>query len=162
MERYIARQNLITRLAGLGWRCSSLSCATANRSCRRPMPSPISDHRDGPILPPSVPVLPPIGFVPGQTLRITVAHVSTESRQDQNPPDVRVGVWLLDARGRVIAQSDEIAIPPGEFRSFDFNRDSIPLAGEPGTGRLQVRGEIRHRLFAIVDRTKICGLSRIG
>ena len=36
----------------------------------------------------------------------------------------------------------EVTIPPGEFRSFNFKRSDIPLAGEPGTGRLQVRGTL--------------------
>jgi hypothetical protein len=55
----------------------------------------------------------------------------------------------------VIAAGDEITLEPGEFHSFDFNRDDIGLAGEPGTGRLQVRTEVRCRTFSIVDRTRI-------
>jgi len=29
------------------------------------------------------------------------------------------------------------------MRTFDFNREAIPLAGEPGTGRLQVRAVLK-------------------
>lgn len=46
---------------------------------------------------------------------------------------------VFDSRGNLIAQGAELVSPPGEFRSFDFNRDTLPLPGEPGTGRLQLR-----------------------
>jgi hypothetical protein len=71
-----------------------------------------------------------------------VAHVETNSEQDQPPPDVRVGVWIFDARGRVIAQSVQAQIPRNEFRNFDFSRSALALPGEPGTGRLQVRARL--------------------
>jgi hypothetical protein len=83
-----------------------------------------------------------VGFVPGQTLRLTVAHVSTDVEQNQTPPNVRVGVWLLDSSGRVIAQSAEVQIPRNEFSSFDFSRAAINVPGEPGTGRLQVTARL--------------------
>jgi hypothetical protein len=37
---------------------------------------------------------------------------------------------------------------PQEFRSFDFNRDDLHLAGEPGTGRVQVRLTVLLRRLA--------------
>ena len=39
----------------------------------------------------------------------------------------------------MVARTDGIALDPGEFQSFDVTRADLPLAGEPGTGRLQVR-----------------------
>lgn len=46
---------------------------------------------------------------------------------------------VFDNGGNLIAQSAELVIPPGEFRSFDFNRDALSLPGEPGTNRAQAR-----------------------
>jgi len=48
-------------------------------------------------------------------------------------------VKIFGGSGNLIAQSPEQVIPPGEFRSFDFNRDALPLQGEPGTNRAQAR-----------------------
>jgi hypothetical protein len=64
---------------------------------------------------------------------------------------VFVQVTLLDARGAAITQSDEIAIPPGAFRSVDFKRDNLPVSGE----RAQTRARVRYRTFSIVDRTQL-------
>ncbi len=62
---------------------------------------------------------------------------------------------LYDAHGNPIAQSAEFEIPAGEFRSIEFDRDELQLAGEPGTGRVQVRTQIRYRFLSIVDRTQL-------
>jgi hypothetical protein len=153
MEINFTRHTPITRMAmvALLTLCFMQSPVSAHapETALDPMPSPMSDHRDGPII-------PPIGFVFGQTLRVTVAGEEVVALPDDTIVDiVHVEVSLLDAQGRVIAQSDEIAIQSGESRSVDFKRDSIPLAGEPGTGRLQVRGQIRHRSFPIIDRTNL-------
>jgi hypothetical protein len=60
---------------------------------------------------------------------------------------------IFTADGAVIASSDEITLDPGEPHSFLFNRDDLPLVGEGGTGRLQVRAQVRRRFFhGIVDR----------
>ena len=93
----------------------------------------------------------PLGMGREQTMRFTLF----------NPPDsqrepLRVHVKLYDQRGNVIAESAEVAIPQGEFRSFDFNRSNIPLAGEGGTGRLQVRGTI-----TVFEHKDINGVVRI-
>ena len=130
MKRYIARHALTAELAALA--LLTLCFVQPPLAAADPMPLPMRDHRDGPLH------IGQIGFVVGQTLRVTVAYVSTDSRQDQTPPDVRVGVWLLDAQGRVIAQSLEVQIPRNEFRSIDFDRAKLNLPGEQGTGRLQV------------------------
>jgi len=55
---------------------------------------------------------------------------------------VRAQVKLHNERGAVIAQSDEATIPAGQFCSSNFNRSDIPLAGEAGTGRMQVRASV--------------------
>lgn len=142
MKRYIARATLLSKLPALALLTlcfvQPLIGAHAPETAADPMPLPIYDHRDGSA---HIPI-PPMGFVFGQTIRITVAHVRTDSGQDQTPPDIRVGVWLLDAQGRVIAQSEQLQIPRNEFRSFDFNRAALTLPGEPGTGRLQVHARV--------------------
>jgi hypothetical protein len=76
------------------------------------------------------------GFVPGQTARFSVANLSAP---EQGGGPVRAQVKLYDAQGNVLAQSEEVELRPGQFRTFDFNRDDLLVAGEPGTGRLQVR-----------------------
>jgi hypothetical protein len=76
-----------------------------------------------------------VGFVYGQTLRVNALDPD-EARLSGDL--LRVRVRLADAQGNLIAQSAEVIIPAGEFHSFDFNRNEIPLRGEPGTGRLQV------------------------
>src|SRR4030095_11273878 len=80
-----------------------------------------------------------IGLARGERLRFTAFNPSTtESSQEHNEP-VRMQLRLYDATGEVIAESPEVVIPPGEFRFVDFNRDDLPIAGEPGTQRAQVR-----------------------
>ncbi len=80
----------------------------------------------------------------GQTLRISV--VNPHEPAGPGKPVVFTAM-IRRANGSVIARSDEITLAPGEFHSFDFNRADLPLAGEAGTGRLQVRSEIRRRFF---------------
>jgi hypothetical protein len=53
----------------------------------------------------------------------------------------------FNTQGGVIAESAEVKIPLKEFRSFNFDRNDLHLAGEPGTGRVQVRVEVQYRLF---------------
>ncbi|MGI8997976.1 MAG: hypothetical protein ACR2GW_15040 [Pyrinomonadaceae bacterium] len=89
--------------------------------------------------------IPSVGLTHGQTLRVSVSN--TVARLDDRAPTETLSLnfvrfRLSDAQGNVIAQSGEIAIPPAQFRSFNFNRSELPFAGEPGTGRLQVRLQI--------------------
>lgn len=84
-----------------------------------------------------------------QTMRITV-HNPLSPRGP-----LRAQVRLFDSQSRLIAESAEAAIPPGDFRSFDFNRSDIPLAGERGNGRLQVRATI-----TVFEERDINGLIR--
>jgi len=89
------------------------------------------------------------GMVRGQTARFTVFNPNEPSERERR--EVFVQVTLLDARGAAIAQSDEIAIPPGAFRSIDFKRDDLPVSG----GRAQTRAQVRYRTFPVVDRTQL-------
>jgi hypothetical protein len=78
------------------------------------------------------------GIVPGQTLRVTLFNQpSSESETQSEPVGGRVKVF--DRSGNLIAQSPELAIPQGQFRSFDFDRFALSLPGEPGTNRAQAR-----------------------
>ncbi len=80
-----------------------------------------------------------LGITPGQTLRISAGNLSTSKEGSEQ---VRAQVKLYDAQGNVLALSEEVELRPGQFRTFDFNRDDLLVAGEPGTGRLQVRAGI--------------------
>jgi hypothetical protein len=44
---------------------------------------------------------------------------------------------------RVMDGCREVEVPARQFRIFDFNRDNLPLADEPNTGRLQLRAVIQ-------------------
>jgi hypothetical protein len=79
------------------------------------------------------------GFAPGETARISVTL-----RRLANPelPPINARIQLLDTEGGVIAQSDEIKVEPGQIRFWDAPRNQIPVSGEPGTRRLQVRARM--------------------
>lgn len=136
MKRYITRHRLIANLTALTLLTICFAQppagAYALEAFAKPEPLPVNDHRDGILISNSV------GFVPGQTLRMTMAHISREAGGQLPLPNVRVGAWLLDSSGRIIAQSGEVQIQPNKLHSFDFDRAAINLRGEPGTGRLQV------------------------
>jgi hypothetical protein len=93
------------------------------------------------------------GMARGQTARFTIFNPSEPVNTELTRQVTFVEVMLMDARGAVIAQSDEIAIPPGEFRSVDFKREDLPVAGE----RAQMRAQVRYRSFYLVDRTRAIG-----
>jgi len=78
------------------------------------------------------------GIVPGQKLRVTLFNPPSSESETQSKP-VNGHVKVFDGSGNLIAQSTELAIPPGEFRSFDFNRSALSIPGEPGTNRANVR-----------------------
>ena len=103
------------------------------------LPSPFSGGRGNDVLNSGFGNDVTTGIVPGQTLRVTISNPpSSGSKAKGNPVIGRVK--FFDGSGNLIAQSDESVIPPGEFRSFDLDRDALSLPGEMGTGRLQTRG----------------------
>jgi hypothetical protein len=79
-----------------------------------------------------------MGIIPGKKARVTLLNPPVSGSEAQREP-VSGHVKVFDGSGNLIAQSPELVIPPGEFRSFDLSRNEIPLAGEPGTNRAQVR-----------------------
>jgi hypothetical protein len=99
--------------------------------------------------------LAPIGLAPGQLLRINVLNPHDDEKGPTSLKTVAVRVTVFDAHGNPLAQSSEEAIEPGRFHSFDFNRTALPLAGEPGTGRVQTRAQVHYRAFPVIDRTQV-------
>jgi hypothetical protein len=79
------------------------------------------------------------GFTHGETARISL---TLQRLANPQLPTVSAHIQLLDTEGRVVAQSDEIKVAPGQIRFWDAPRDLIPVSGEPGTGRLQARTRI--------------------
>jgi prepilin-type processing-associated H-X9-DG protein len=80
-----------------------------------------------------------IGIVPGQRFIYTVFNPNQpESPREEGEP-IGVQVKVYDRRGDVIAERPEIEIPPGQFRSIPFAYEELGIAGQPGTGRAQVR-----------------------
>jgi hypothetical protein len=81
----------------------------------------------------------------GQTLRFSAVNPNPV---EEGNPSIRVQVKLYDAQGTVIASSREVEVLPGQFRSFDFLSDHLPVAGEPETGHMQLRAEFQIRVDA--------------
>ena len=77
-----------------------------------------------------------LGLARGEVLRYTAFNPGAGEGRGES---IRMQMKLYDAHGNVIAESAQVVIPPGGFRSVDFRRDDLPLAGEAGTGLLQVR-----------------------
>src|SRR5215510_399814 len=77
-----------------------------------------------------------VALAPEDTLRFTAFNPAPAGEVGE---PISMQMRLYNEQGRVIANSTEVAIPPGEFRTISFKRDDLPLAGEPGTGILQVR-----------------------
>ena len=83
-----------------------------------------------------------VGLIPGQSLRVTVVSLVDPPDADAPPnPDIDPcwKVALVDAEGRVLADSGDIEMPPGRTRSFTIERRKLGALGDKGTGRLQVR-----------------------
>lgn len=85
---------------------------------------------------------PPISFVSGETFRVSVVNPNA---MEQGSARVNGKVKLFDASGRLLAESEEVVLPPNQTRNFDFLRDDLHVVGEPVTGRLEVRAEIHYR-----------------
>ena len=89
-----------------------------------------------------------VGFVPEQALRVTVLNPFPPAPDgDGRRYKMLFAFTILDTEGRVVARTDDIELDPGEFQSFDVTSADLSIAGEAGTGRLQVRCEIERRFF---------------
>jgi hypothetical protein len=75
-----------------------------------------------------------MGIPYGKKLRATIFKPRS-SGPDYLPSRIK----LFDARGYLIAQSDELVILPGEFRSVEFIGDALPIQRDPGTNQARVR-----------------------
>ena len=67
--------------------------------------------------------------------------------QEEGGRPVRVQAYIYDSNGNLLSQTDPVQVPAGQFRTLRFNRDDLPVAGEEGTGRLQVRSGIQVALM---------------
>jgi hypothetical protein len=76
------------------------------------------------------------GIVPGQVLRATLTNLRAGRT-------LRVASTVLDANGQVLARTGNLDVPAGQFRMLDVSRADLAPAGDPGTGRLQVRTALR-------------------
>jgi hypothetical protein len=81
-----------------------------------------------------------IGIVPGQTLRVNALNPIAPG-EDGRKFKMLFAFTILLADGSVVAQSDEVALEPGEFHSFDFKPADLPLISEL-SGRRQVRARV--------------------
>jgi hypothetical protein len=80
----------------------------------------------------------PIAFIPGQRLRYSFFNPNEEGSQP-----VRVQAYIYDSYGNLLSQTDRVELQPGQFHAFDIYRDDLRVAGEVGTGRLEVRAGIQ-------------------
>ncbi len=90
-----------------------------------------------------------MGLARGEMLRFTAFNPGSTGERGES---IRMQMKLYDAQGEVIAASAEVMIPPGQFRFVDFKRDDLPIAGDPGTGLLQVRTQ---PLWGLRSRSRI-------
>ena len=79
-----------------------------------------------------------VGLVSGEVLRFSAFNPSETDAGKPNEP-LSLQLKLYDASGALVATSPKIVIPPGEFRWVEFDRDTLPIAGEPGSTRAQLR-----------------------
>jgi len=79
-----------------------------------------------------------LGLVSGEVLRYSAFNPSETDAGKPNEP-LSLQLKLYDAHGALVATSPKIVIPPGEFRWIEFDRDTLPISGEPGSTRAQFR-----------------------
>ena len=85
-------------------------------------------------------MFPSVGLAPGERFRLTLFS-----------PDgvrVRAQAQVHTSGGLLVSMGDGSVrlVRGGTFQSFDLNRSDIPLAGEEGTGRLQLRASCYIRM----------------
>src|SRR5690242_7490895 len=67
------------------------------------------------------------GLAPGQTLRLNITN-----NQPRTKPSVNARILVRNAKGVIIAQTDDSTILAGDSRPYNFNLDELKSAGEPG------------------------------
>jgi len=67
---------------------------------------------------------------------------SSNPNEEGSQP-VRVQAYIYDATGRLLTQTDPVELWPGQFYTANINRDDLRVAGEDGTGILQVRADVQ-------------------
>ena len=88
-----------------------------------------------------------VGIVPDQTLSITL------SNPEDSGVTVQGHVKILDGT-RVVFETPEVEIAPGQFHSFEINRSDISSPGDPRTGRFRAAGRLLGIRKASVERSK--------
>src|SRR5262245_16377511 len=78
-------------------------------------------------------MFPSVGLAPGQRLRLTLFNPDGEPVRAQARSHHSGGIQILMGDGSVRT------VRGGTFHFFDLNRSDIPVTGEEGTGRLQLR-----------------------
>src|ERR1044072_5282882 len=58
-----------------------------------------------------------VGFIPGQTLRISMANLRSPEEYSQ---PVRVQAYIYDSYGNLLRQTDSVDVRPGQFHTFDI------------------------------------------
>ncbi len=88
-----------------------------------------------------------VGIVPGQSLRITAVNPMPRSGADRKvKPLFAFTVYDLD--GKPIVEGDEVALEPGQSRSFEIPYSALGASA----GRVQVRVETRRYFNGFVSR----------
>jgi hypothetical protein len=86
---------------------------------------------------------PAVGFVPGETIRVSASNLQPPPIGEVPPPTAcRVRIVLFDVTGERVADSGPILFPPGPTRIFDVPRGALNRPGEERTSRLQVRAMV--------------------
>jgi prepilin-type processing-associated H-X9-DG protein len=76
-----------------------------------------------------------MGIVNDQALLVTISNLAPSD----TGASVTGHVKVFSGDGGLLMQSPDQVILPGDSRSIKINRNEIPLSGEPGTNRAQVR-----------------------
>jgi hypothetical protein len=93
-----------------------------------------------------------IGIVPRQKVRISVGNTA-------NSPGSTV-TWtykVTNTGGVPLYESERIPVPSGEFRSSDISYSGLEVAGEPGTGRVQLMVKLVVELPTGIDPSHAIG-----
>jgi hypothetical protein len=77
--------------------------------------------------------------VPTNHMLLVTLFIPPASGSEAQGGHAVVYIKVFDGIGNQIAQSPELVIQPGKSCSVAFNRNALPILGEPGTNRAQVR-----------------------